>query len=138
MFALAALMLAATAVPAAPAYEPSFDPSRLKQTVAGEAGQALVLGSPHLSGFPKDFDAKALDPLLARLDRAGDAWFDDAVLSPSLGDLDADDVTSFVAGLGLLLGWRATMHADSGPAGLQEFRITEARRLLAGARRRLS
>lgn len=79
-----------------------------------------------------------LDPLLARLDRAGDAWFDDAVLSPSLGDLDADDVTSFVAGLGLFLGWRATTHADSGPAGLQEFRITEARRLLAGARRRLS
>ena len=67
MFALAALMLAATAAPAAPAYEPSFDPSRLKQTVAGEPGQALVLGSPHLSGFPKDFDAKALDPLLARL-----------------------------------------------------------------------
>ena len=64
MFALAALMLAATAVPAAPAYEPSFDPSRLKQTVAGEPGQALVLGSPHLSGFPKDFDAKALDALL--------------------------------------------------------------------------
>ena len=67
MFALAALMLAATAAPTAPAYEPSFDPSRLKQTVAGEPGQALVLGSPHLSGFPKDFDAKALDPLLARL-----------------------------------------------------------------------
>ena len=67
MFALAALMLAATAAPAAPAYEPSFDPSRLKQTVAGEPGQALVLGSPHLSGFPKDFDAKALDPLLTRL-----------------------------------------------------------------------
>lgn len=67
---IAALMLAAIPTAAAPApttYVPSFDPSALKENVGGPPGEVLVLGTPHLSGFPKEFQAQSLEPLLDRL-----------------------------------------------------------------------
>lgn len=65
MPALALLLTVATA--ASPSYTPQFDPGTLKENVAGTPSEVLVLGSPHLSALPKDFDAKNLEPLLARL-----------------------------------------------------------------------
>ncbi|WP_260580565.1 hypothetical protein [Sphingopyxis sp. PET50] len=59
-------MLLAAASPAQP-YVPPFDPGKLKDHVAGEPGEALVLGTPHLSGLPDSFDPANLEPLLARL-----------------------------------------------------------------------
>lgn len=44
-----------------------FDPRRLKGDVAGQPTELMVLATPHLSGFPKNFDPKHLDPLLDRL-----------------------------------------------------------------------
>jgi len=48
-------------------YVPPFDPRERKGNVAGTPGELLVLGSPHLSGLPKDFEPESLEPLLARL-----------------------------------------------------------------------
>lgn len=62
MSALLGILLSVAAEP--PAYVPAFDPSELKTAAPNEV---LVLGTPHLSGFPEDFDASSLDPLLARL-----------------------------------------------------------------------
>ncbi|WP_338426133.1 DUF5694 domain-containing protein [Sphingopyxis kveilinensis] len=71
MTLIAALMLAATAPTGTPAasstYVPSFDPSGLKDNVGGPPGEVLVLGTPHLSSFPKNFQAENLGPLLDRL-----------------------------------------------------------------------
>lgn len=64
MSAIAALLLAASV---AQPYVPLFDPVALKDHVAGQPGEALVLGTPHLSGFPEGFDPKSLEPLLVRL-----------------------------------------------------------------------
>jgi hypothetical protein len=64
MTAFTALLLT-MAAPAA--YTPPFDPSRLKDNVAGAPGELLVLGTPHLSGLPEGFKPESLEPLLARL-----------------------------------------------------------------------
>lgn len=82
-----------------------------------------------------------MDPLLARMDRAEDAWFDDSVrstASPALAALPEEDVTAFLTGLGVLLAVRAVTHADVGPPGLQAFRLAESERLLRGSVRRLA
>lgn len=60
----AALFLAAATAPAA---AQSFDPRSYQNRVVGEPTQVLVLGSPHLSGAPEDFDPAVLEPLLDRL-----------------------------------------------------------------------
>lgn len=44
-----------------------IDLTTLDRDMAGPRTQVLVLGSVHLSGLPKDFDPKSLDPLLDRL-----------------------------------------------------------------------
>lgn len=64
MSAMLALLLAAGAE--AP-YVPAFDPAALKSQVAGPPNLVVVLGTPHLSGLPADFDPAHLEPLLARL-----------------------------------------------------------------------
>lgn len=63
-FAALALTLAAAS---SPPYAPAFDPSALKDNVTGTPNEVLVLGSPHLSAMPKDFDPKNLELLLVRL-----------------------------------------------------------------------
>lgn len=65
MSAFALLLTVAAAAP--PPYTPSFDPSALKENVAGAPSEVLVLGSPHLSGLAKDFDPKNLETVLGRL-----------------------------------------------------------------------
>lgn len=46
-----------------------IDLTTLDENMVGPRTQVLVLGTVHLSELPKDFDAKALDPLLERLAR---------------------------------------------------------------------
>lgn len=70
---LAASLLSSAA--AAQAYQPDFDPSRLKGPAAGPANEVLVLGSHHLSELPKTFDPATLRPLEDRLA----AWRPDGI-----------------------------------------------------------
>ncbi len=69
MVARLSTLLAMLAASPAFAQPGSFDPRRLKSGIAGRPTEILVLASPHLSGFPKDFDAGRLDPLLDRMAR---------------------------------------------------------------------
>jgi Family of unknown function (DUF5694) len=62
----AALTLAAVA-PAAAQNRP-FDPREYQERHVGQATQILVIGTPHLSGTPDNFDAAVLEPLLQRLE----------------------------------------------------------------------
>lgn len=62
-----------------------FDPSALKD-VAGPPNEVVVLGTPHLSGWPDDFDARALDPLIDRLA----AWKPQAIAVESLSGMQCD------------------------------------------------
>jgi hypothetical protein len=65
MFAAFALAIACLA----PASAQSFDPRSYHERHVGEPTRVLVLGSPHLSGAPDDFDPAVLAPLLDRLAR---------------------------------------------------------------------
>lgn len=65
--ALAAAMLAFAIAPTALAQNRPFDPRSYQDRHVGEPTRILVLGTPHLSGTPDDWDAAALDPLLDRL-----------------------------------------------------------------------
>jgi len=62
-----------------------FDPSALKD-VAGPPNEVIILGTPHLSGWPKDFDAKNLDPLIDRLA----AWKPQAIAVETMSGLQCD------------------------------------------------
>ncbi len=79
-----------------------------------------------------------LDPLLARLERVEDPWFDAAVASsPALvaaGDLAVD---AWLVGFAVFLAWRAHHAVDVNLPTLNDFRISESRRMLVGAERRL-
>lgn len=66
MSVYAALLLTMSAT-APPPYVPAFDPSTLKENVAGTPNETLVLGTPHLSDLPDHFAPHSLEPLLARL-----------------------------------------------------------------------
>lgn len=67
--ALALLVAACTgAVPVMAQTPPApFDPREYQARVHGQLTQVLVLGTPHLSGSPADFDPAVLEPLLDRL-----------------------------------------------------------------------
>lgn len=45
----------------------SFDPRTYQQAHVGEPTQIMVLGTPHLSSTPEDWDPRVLEPLLDRL-----------------------------------------------------------------------
>lgn len=79
------------------------------------------------------------DPLLARLERVDDSWFDASVArSPALAAAGDDMVTGFLVAFGAALAWQSMRPpADVGLPTLNEFRRTEARRYLAAAARRL-
>ena len=64
--ALFGLCLAAQAY-SKPAASNQVDLAAVGQGFAGPRTQVAVLGSTHLSGLPKDYDLKALEPLLERL-----------------------------------------------------------------------
>jgi hypothetical protein len=79
-----------------------------------------------------------IDPLLARLERVEDPWFDAALASsPALvaaGDLAVD---AWLVGFASFLAWRAHTAVDVNLPTLNDFRVSESRRLLVGAARRL-
>lgn len=64
--ALASAVLASASFAAAQSATP-FDPRDYQDRLMGEATQVLVIGTPHLSGAPDDFDPAVLEPLLERL-----------------------------------------------------------------------
>lgn len=78
------------------------------------------------------------DPLLARLERVDDPWFDRAVhTSPALRAAGDDVITAFLVGFGTWLAYRAVTAADHNLPTLREFRQQESRRTLTAAARRL-
>jgi len=79
------------------------------------------------------------DPLLARLERVESPWFDTSLASSDALARAGDDlVTGWLLGFGSALARRTTQHvADVGLPTLNEFRRTEARRMLSAAARRL-
>jgi len=80
-----------------------------------------------------------VDPLLARLERVDQPWFDASIgRSPVLRGIGDDLVTGWLVAFGSFLAWRSTQQvADIGLPTLNEFRRTEARRFLGAAARRL-
>jgi len=79
-----------------------------------------------------------LDPLLARLERVEDPWFDRSIAwSPALAVAGDDVVTTWLACMGTYLAWRTHTAVDVNLPTLNEFRRTESRRFLAAAERRM-
>ena len=78
------------------------------------------------------------DPLLARLERVDDPWFDASVAdSPALAEAGDDAVTAWLVGLGTMMAVRSVTAVDVNLPTLNDFRVRESRRMLAGASRRL-
>lgn len=79
-----------------------------------------------------------LDPLLARLERVDQPWFDDSLAtSPALARLGDDAVTTWLVGIGTHLAVRAVTAVDVNLPTLAAFRRTESARFLGAAARRL-
>ncbi len=79
-------VLSSNALAAEVAYQPSFRPDQLKGPPPGRANEVLVLGSPHLSEFPANFEPAQLDPLLQRLA----AWKPEAIAVEAVAGLQCD------------------------------------------------
>jgi hypothetical protein len=79
-----------------------------------------------------------IDPLLARLERVEEPWFDAALASsPALVAAGELVVDAWLVGFATFLAWRAHTAVDVNLPTLNDFRISESQRLLAGAGRRL-
>jgi hypothetical protein len=79
-----------------------------------------------------------VDPLLARLERVESPWFDDSLASsPALAAAGDIAVDAWLVGFASFLAWRAHTVVDVNLPTLNDFRITESRRMLVGAERRL-
>ncbi|MBC2934156.1 phosphotransferase [Nocardioides sp. zg-1228] len=77
------------------------------------------------------------DPLLARLERVDEAWFDTSVLaSPALCAVGDDLVTAVLAGFGAHLAARSVVAVDVNLPTLNDFRIRESERMLGAVARR--
>ncbi|NPC43148.1 hypothetical protein [Nocardioides sp. zg-1230] len=77
------------------------------------------------------------DPLLARLERVDDPWFDtSAASSPALAAAGEEAVTAFLAGFGAHLAVRSVVAVDVNLPTLNDFRIRESRRMLEAVARR--
>ena len=77
------------------------------------------------------------DPLLARLERVDEPWFDASIASsPVLVEAGEEVVTAFLAGFGAHLAVRSVMAVDVNLPTLNEFRIRESRRMLDAVSRR--
>ena len=78
-----------------------------------------------------------VDPLLARLERVDDRWFDASIASsPALTEAGDEVVTAFLAGFGAHLAVRSVVAVDVNLPTLKDFRISESRRMLAAVARR--
>jgi len=77
------------------------------------------------------------DPLLARLERVDEAWFDSSTAtSPALREAGDDAVTAFLAGFGAHLAVRSVLAVDVNLPTLNDFRVRESRRMLGAVARR--
>jgi hypothetical protein len=76
---------------AAQAYQPDFEPGKLKGPAKGPANEVMVLGSPHLSYFPKTFDPATLRGLEDRLA----AWRPDMISIEALPGAQCDHVRRY-------------------------------------------
>lgn len=77
------------------------------------------------------------DPLLARLERVDEPWFDDSIAtSPALREAGGEVVTAFLAGFGAHLAVRSVVAVDVNLPTLNDFRIRESRRMLEAVARR--
>lgn len=78
-----------------------------------------------------------VDPLLARMERVDDPWFDTSTAaSPALAEAGDDVVTAFLAGFGAHLAVRSMTAVDINLPTLNDFRRTESRRMMAAVARR--
>ena len=78
-----------------------------------------------------------VDPLLARLERVEEPWFDASIASSRvLVEAGDDVVTAFLAGFGAHLAVRSLVAVDVNLPTLNEFRIRESKRLLSAVSRR--
>ena len=78
-----------------------------------------------------------VDPLLARLERVDEPWFDDSSdACPALAEAGSDAVTAFLAGFAAHMAVRSVIAVDVNLPTLNDFRITESRRMLAAVARR--
>lgn len=77
------------------------------------------------------------DPLLARLERVEDPWFDASIPhSPALSEAGDEVVTAFLAGFGTHLAVRSVVAVDVNLPTLNDFRLRESRRILGAVARR--
>ncbi|GGR54745.1 hypothetical protein J2S40_002620 [Nocardioides luteus] len=78
-----------------------------------------------------------LDPLLARLERVDQDWFDSSLASSApLARVGDEAVTTWLVGIGTHLAVRSVTAVDVNLPTLQEFRRTESARFLSAAARR--
>lgn len=78
-----------------------------------------------------------VDPLLARLERVDEPWFDESTAaSPALADAGPEVVTAFLAGFGAHLAVRSVVAVDVNLPTLNDFRVRESRRMLGAVARR--
>jgi hypothetical protein len=79
-----------------------------------------------------------VDPLLARLERVDEPWFDTSIASSEpLAEAGDEAVTAFLAGMGAHLAVRSVVAVDVNLPTLNDFRIRESRRMLAAVARRV-
>ncbi|WP_141779777.1 phosphotransferase [Nocardioides albertanoniae] len=79
-----------------------------------------------------------IDPLLARLERVDQGWFDASLASSeALVRIGDEAVTTWLVGIGTHLAVRSVTAVDVNLPTLQEFRRTESARFLGAAARRL-
>ncbi len=84
---LAAAVTLAAIAPATAQNRP-FDPREYQARHVGQPTQILVIGTPHLSGTPDNFDPAVLEPLLARLQ----AYHPDAIAIEALPGRQIDQM----------------------------------------------
>lgn len=78
-----------------------------------------------------------VDPLLTRLERVDDPWFDASIgSSPTLSEAGDEVVTAFLAGFAAHMAVRSVVAVDVNLPTLNDFRIRESRRMLGGVARR--
>lgn len=78
-----------------------------------------------------------VDPLLARLERVEEPWFDDSLsASPALAEAGDEAVTAFLAGFASHMALRSLVAVDVNLPTLNDFRIRESRRMLEAVARR--
>ena len=78
-----------------------------------------------------------VDPLLARLERMDEPWFDESIASsPALAAAGDEVVTAFLAGFGAHLAVRSVVAVDVNLPTLNDFRVRESRRMLEAVARR--